>query len=212
MLGPAGGAQRRFPLTRARETSWWEGETLDHSGEHAGGFRHPGELLGTGVGAVELPAREEGALEQVPQKARAGPDPGPSEVLGLVAEDLHLEHVAWLGPAHLQRPGERMGKRGRVQQVRVAGAAAQLAIARVAQLEDHLVAGIDRGHGRDGGVPAVVAVGRALVERARAVDLDACAQSPYERPMTSSITSSVPAPIRLSRRSRQARSMPYSFM
>ncbi len=36
--------------------------------------------------------------------------------------------------------------------------------------------------------------------------------SPYERPMTSSMISSVPAPMRFSRRSRQARSMPYSFM
>ncbi len=36
--------------------------------------------------------------------------------------------------------------------------------------------------------------------------------SPYERPITSSITSSVPAPMRLRRMSRQARSMPYSFM
>ena len=40
----------------------------------------------------------------------------------------------------------------------------------------------------------------------------ATAQSPYERPITSSITSSVPAPIRFRRMSRQARSMPYSFM
>jgi hypothetical protein len=36
--------------------------------------------------------------------------------------------------------------------------------------------------------------------------------SPYERPMTSSMISSVPAPIRLSRMSRQTRSTPYSFM
>ena len=36
--------------------------------------------------------------------------------------------------------------------------------------------------------------------------------SPYERPITSSMISSVPAPIRFSRRSRQARSIPYSFM
>src|SRR5438067_2503900 len=36
--------------------------------------------------------------------------------------------------------------------------------------------------------------------------------SPYDRPITSSMISSVPAPIRFSRRSRQARSMPYSFM
>ena len=38
------------------------------------------------------------------------------------------------------------------------------------------------------------------------------AYSPYDRPITSSITSSVPAPIRFRRMSRQARSMPYSFM
>ena len=36
--------------------------------------------------------------------------------------------------------------------------------------------------------------------------------NPYERPITSSITSSVPAPMRFSRMSRQARSIPYSFM
>ena len=35
---------------------------------------------------------------------------------------------------------------------------------------------------------------------------------PYERPITSSMTSSVPAPMRFRRMSRQARSMPYSFM
>jgi hypothetical protein len=35
---------------------------------------------------------------------------------------------------------------------------------------------------------------------------------PYERPMTSSMISSVPAPMRLSRRSRHARSIPYSRM
>ena len=38
------------------------------------------------------------------------------------------------------------------------------------------------------------------------------AYSPYERPITSSITSSVPAPMRFRRMSRHARSMPYSFM
>ena len=38
------------------------------------------------------------------------------------------------------------------------------------------------------------------------------AQRPYERPITSSMTSSVPAPMRFRRMSRQARSMPYSFM
>src|SRR5215216_5444917 len=37
-------------------------------------------------------------------------------------------------------------------------------------------------------------------------------QSPYERPITSSMISSVPAPMRLSRMSRHTRSMPYSFM
>src|SRR4051812_40647415 len=36
--------------------------------------------------------------------------------------------------------------------------------------------------------------------------------NPYERPMTSSMISSVPAPMRFRRRSRHARSMPYSFM
>ena len=37
-------------------------------------------------------------------------------------------------------------------------------------------------------------------------------QRPYERPITSSMISSVPAPIRFSRRSRHTRSIPYSFM
>ena len=46
----------------------------------------------------------------------------------------------------------------------------------------------------------------------RSVKGAAPAQSPYERPMTSSITSSVPAPMRLRRMSLQARSIPYSFM
>ena len=36
--------------------------------------------------------------------------------------------------------------------------------------------------------------------------------SPYDRPITSSMISSVPAPIRLRRMSRHARSTPYSFM
>ena len=36
--------------------------------------------------------------------------------------------------------------------------------------------------------------------------------SPYERPITSSMISSVPAPIRFSRRSRHERSIPYSFI
>jgi len=36
--------------------------------------------------------------------------------------------------------------------------------------------------------------------------------NPYERPITSSMISSVPAPIRLSRMSRHARSIPYSRM
>ena len=38
------------------------------------------------------------------------------------------------------------------------------------------------------------------------------AYSPYERPMTSSMISSVPAPMRFRRMSRQTRSTPYSFM
>ena len=36
--------------------------------------------------------------------------------------------------------------------------------------------------------------------------------SPYDRPITSNMISSVPAPIRFSLMSRQARSTPYSFM
>ena len=36
--------------------------------------------------------------------------------------------------------------------------------------------------------------------------------SPYERPMTSSMISSVPAPMRFRRMSRHTRSTPYSFM
>jgi hypothetical protein len=36
--------------------------------------------------------------------------------------------------------------------------------------------------------------------------------NPYERPMTSSMISSLPAPIRFRRRSRHERSIPYSFM
>ena len=36
--------------------------------------------------------------------------------------------------------------------------------------------------------------------------------SPYERPITSSMISSLPAPIRFRRRSRQDRSIPYSFI
>ena len=36
--------------------------------------------------------------------------------------------------------------------------------------------------------------------------------NPYERPITSSMISSVPAPIRLRRMSRHTRSTPYSFM
>ena len=38
------------------------------------------------------------------------------------------------------------------------------------------------------------------------------AYSPYERPITSSMISSVPAPMRLRRMSRHTRSTPYSFM
>src|SRR3954465_1224900 len=38
------------------------------------------------------------------------------------------------------------------------------------------------------------------------------AHSPYDRPITSSMISSVPAPMRLRRMSRQTRSTPYSFM
>jgi hypothetical protein len=38
------------------------------------------------------------------------------------------------------------------------------------------------------------------------------AYSPYERPMTSSMISSVPAPMRFRRMSRHTRSTPYSFM
>ncbi len=163
---------------RARSNSSCEGRDADDSGEDAGGDRHTGQFLGPGVGAVELPAGEEGTLEEVAQEARAGPDAGPAEVLGLVGEDLHLEHVARLRAAHLQRAGERVGERGRAQQILVAGAAAELAVAGVAQLEGHLIARVDGGHGGDVGVPAVVAVRRALVDRARAVDLDACAQSP----------------------------------
>jgi hypothetical protein len=86
------------------------------------------------------------------------------------------------------------------------------AVTRVAYLERDLRAGIDRRDRGDVRVPPVVPVRGALVKRPRAIDLDASAQSPYERPMTSSITSSVPAPMRFRRMSRQARSIPYSFM
>ena len=40
------------------------------------------------MGAVELPAGEEGIGEEVTEEARAGPDGGPGEIVGLVAEHL----------------------------------------------------------------------------------------------------------------------------
>ena len=55
----------------------------------------------------------------------------------------------------------------------------------------------------DRGAQLLVLVGEGWVGQA---------QSPYERPMTSNMISSVPAPMRFRRRSRHARSMPYSFM
>ena len=74
-------------------------------------------------------------------------------------------------------------------------------------------------------MPAVVAARGALVEAAasgrsrsdeRLTVTGSCPAGgpyrPYERPITSSMTSSVPAPMRFRRMSRQARSMPYSFM
>jgi hypothetical protein len=94
----------------------------------------------------------------------------------------------------------------------MAGFAGELAVARVANLEGDLLAGVAGGRRLELGPPAVMAPFGALVERRRAVDPDAASQSPYDRPITSSITSSVPAPIRLRRTSLQARSMPYSFM
>jgi hypothetical protein len=94
----------------------------------------------------------------------------------------------------------------------VLGARPQQAVAGIAQLEDDLVARLNRGDRRQPRMPAVVSPLGSVMERARAVDFQTQAQSPYERPITSSITSSVPAPIRLRRMSRQARSMPYSFM
>src|SRR5207248_8039133 len=97
----------------------------------------------------------------------------PAEVVGLVAHDLDLEHVAGLGATHIERPGERVGKRVDRQEVIVGRVACDGAVAGVAQLEGHLVARLRRGGGGDVRVPAVVPVGRAAIEARRTVYRDA---------------------------------------
>ena len=116
--GRVGGADRRLARAGALE-QLPRRRHADRAGVHAGRDRHAGQLLGAGVGAVELPAGEEGALEQVAEEARAGPDRGPAEVVGLVGEHLELEHVARLGAGHLERAGQRVGDRRRAEQVLV---------------------------------------------------------------------------------------------
>jgi len=81
------------------------------------------------VDAVELPAGQEGAVEQVAEEARAGPDRRPAEVVGLVGEHLELEQVALPRPGDRQRPGQRVRDRGRAEQVLVIRLAPKPAIA-----------------------------------------------------------------------------------
>ena len=71
-----------------------------------------------------------------------------------------------------------------------------------------LVLGVKGGIGRRACAPSPAAHARPA---ARCMHR-AGHHSPYERPITSSMISSVPAPIRFRRRSRQTRSIPYSFM
>jgi hypothetical protein len=68
-------------------------------------------------------------------------------------------------------------------------------------------------------MPAAIAVGivvrrlrRRLAPTVEIIARRGGSHSPYERPITSSMISSVPAPIRFRRASRQARSTLYSFM
>ena len=60
---------------------------------------------------------------------------------------------------------------GMREQVLVPRVARERAVARVADLERDLLAGVGGGHRRDVRVPAVVAAGGALVEAPRAVYL-----------------------------------------
>ena len=75
-----------------------------------------------------------------------------------------------------------MGERRDREQVLVPRGARERAVARVAELERHHLAGIDRGHRREVRMPAVVAARRALVEAPRAVDL--YPRAPPSEPLT----------------------------
>src|SRR4029079_10970376 len=82
---------------------------------------------------------------------------GGAEVVGLVAEQLDLEHVAGLGSLHVHR------SRQRVAEAEVEGAgvgvgalAGELAVEAVRGLEPDLLTGGDLGDRLEVGVPAVV--------------------------------------------------------
>ncbi len=144
----------------------------DRARVHAGGHGHPGQLIRAGHGAVQLPARQEGTVEEIAEETRAGPDRGPAEVVGLVAQQLDLEQVAGLGAAHLEGAGERMRDVRGGEEILVRRVAREAAVTRVADLEADLVAGVARGYRLQLWPPAVVPAGSALVERRRAVGLD----------------------------------------
>jgi hypothetical protein len=116
-------------------------------------------------------------LERLGEHVAQEPEPrhlgGVAVAVRLDVDDLDVEQVAGLGTVDIYGAGER------VQQIEVGlghdverGVSPELTVECVAGFEDHLFAWITPEHWRDVRVPSVVAGGRVLAERLRAVDAD----------------------------------------
>ena len=158
--------------SRARSNSSCEGATPIVPACTQAGTATPGSSAERATPPSSSQRARKGAANRSPRKPEPGQIARPGEVVGLVAEHLELEQVARLGAANLERAGERMRQRRHVEQVGVRRGARDQGVARVAQLESHLVAGLAGGHRLELGPPAVVPARRPLVQRGRAVDLD----------------------------------------
>src|SRR5581483_479128 len=105
----------------------------------------------------DLPLDEVGVGKDVREEPEIGDDGGAAEVVGLVREQLDLEHLTRLGALHVHRPGQRVAEPAvHVRHVRVGALARELSAETLLGLQTQLLPRRALGDRLEVRVPAVV--------------------------------------------------------
>ena len=144
-----------------------------HSHKRGPRNSHPRQILGGGEAVLDPPAHDARLAKNVPQKAEIVEVDRETEGLGLDGLDPNRQQVSGLGALNVNGTGERVSHPAfQLRECRRGGGGGDLAIQRIEGVQNHLLAGLDRGDRLGVGMPAVVALFRLFAQGARTVHFD----------------------------------------